>query len=472
MRTTRGHVSAALTAIIASAGVALVATPSQAIPGFTCQGREATVVGNLGTEGDDVMVVLNQTGVAQALGGNDTICIAATPQPGIRSVVVDAGPGDDTVVNESTDTDDIWFTTILGSGADSYVGLDTAIPDNPKASPFHETVYAGERDLTSARLEWSLDTETDRIDTRGGDDVVYSGTTTLGAPNDDTVLLGTGNDELHWAGEQRAGTVDTGDGENALRVYPGWQGTSADVHARARAATVDGRTVLRWSGWVNSYHLTLGTSNQGFAGSDADETLILGPSDQPGPTAGRRTISMGRGDDVLALYSMGAGSVDGGPGRDSYTGTACSSASILIDRAYTCDSSGGTPTTFDFSRFEDLLVKGSDVTVVGTGRQEKIKVVASERIRVRGKGGDDVINANSSGRLRGDRPVVLSGGRGADRVVGSRARDRLLGGRGPDRLFGETRSDVLIGGPGRDKAFGQHGRDRCSAEVRRSCERG
>lgn len=42
---------------------------------------------------------------------------------------------------------------------------------------------------------------------------------------------------------------------------------------------------------------------------------------------------------------------------------------------------------------------------------------------------------------------------------------------GDDRIFGKRSDDVIRGGPGRDRAVGGHGRDACSAEVRRSCER-
>ncbi len=183
---------------------------------------------------------------------------------------------------------------------------------------------------------------------------------------------------------------------------------------------------------------------------------------------------MGGGDDDLHLFSLGTGGrVTGGPGRDSYRGSACSSAVVRIGGAFACAPAADTATrySFDFDDFEDLLIEGGDVSVLGTSADEKIKVVGGKRIDVRGRGGDDVLNANTNGPLGGEGGVVLSGGAGADRVVGSSSRDRLLGGRGDDRLFGDSRDDRIFGGPGRDKASGQHGRDRCSAEVRRSCER-
>lgn len=469
MRTVRGAAVAATTSL-ACAGLAL-AGPAHATPAITCQGQPATVVGSTGTEGDDVMVVIPQQGVtAQALGGNDTICIVAAPEGGIRSVVVDAGAGDDTVVNESKDVEDVWYTTILGAGADSYTGLDADIPYNPQASPFYETVFAGVRDLTTGSVEGSLDVDVDVIDTRGGNDVVHSGTTTPGATNNDTVLTGTGDDTVEWAGERRgAGTLDLGTGDNTLGVHPGWQGTSTMVSGPARAAIVDGRTVLRWAGSVAHYKVGLHTRDQRFTGTNADETLVLASR----TAGGRRVISMGGGDDHLSFSSMGSGRVTGGPGRDSYSGTGCSTATVRIGGTFACVPLGdGTIRhSFDFDSFEDLVLTGGDVTVLGSAADEKIKVVAS-RIRVRGRGGDDVLDANARpNRKRRDRPVVLWGGAGADRVVGSHVPDRLLGGRGDDELLGGASNDEILGGPGRDKAFGNEGRDRCSAEVRRSCER-
>lgn len=468
MQTARGAAVAALTSTLVGAGLT-AGLPAHAAPSTTCQGKPATVVGSTGTEGDDVMVVVPQPGVtAQALGGNDTICIVAAPEGGTRSVTVDAGAGDDSVVNESADVEDVWYTTILGAGADSYTGLDAVIPDNPQASPFEETVFAGVRDLTTGSVEGSLDVDVDVIDTRGGDDVVHSGTTTPGATNDDTVLTGTGDDTVEWAGERRgAGTLDVGTGDNTLAVHPGWQGTSTMVSGPARAAIVDGRTVLRWAGAVAHYEVGVHTRDQIFTGTNADETLVLASR----TAGGRRVISMGGGDDHLALYSMGSGRVTGGPGRDSYSGDGCSTATVRIGGTFACVPLGDAiGHSFDFDDFEDLLLTGADVTVLGSDADEKIKVVA-DRIRIRGRGGDDLLNANTRGRPRGDEPVVLAGGTGADRVVGSTFRDRLLGGRGDDKLFGDASNDEILGGPGRDKSFGQLGRDRCVAEVRRSCER-
>ncbi|WP_210437512.1 hypothetical protein [Nocardioides xinjiangensis] len=464
--------TAALACALLGATLSVTATPSAGAAATTCQGRPVTVVGT-GTEGDDVLLVeaVPDAGPTayDGKGGDDLVCIRSRLQDEIYTITVSAGAGDDTVVNEVSD-DDVWVTTVLGAGSDTYVGLDRAIPDDPKASPFHETVFAGEHDLTHAGLGETLDTEPDTIDTGAGEDVVHSGSTAPGATNGDVVRLGPGADRLSWGGEQ-TGVLDTGAGGDHLEVHPGWQGTDVAVDAAAGVATVDGRSVLRWTGEVATYTLMLDNPVVSFVGSDADESLYLSAAAATPPAAstGRRSVSMGAGDDHLRLGVRGSGSVDGGPGRDTYSSTGCGRAHVTFGGSFVCTPSDEQSTyAFAFDRWEDLFVGGGAVTVVGSPRAEKVKVVAT-RIRVRGLGGDDVLNANA---VQGPgRPVVLSGGRGDDRVVGSYARDRLLGGRGDDKLFGDSRGDDILGGPGRDRAFGQHGRDRCVAEERRSCER-
>lgn len=474
----RPAMSAALVTAVLGMSTMIAPAAVAAEPTTTCQGKAATVVGNTGTEGDDVMVVNPAEDViAQAFGGNDTICIVAVPEGGSRFVLVDAGPGDDTVVNESADISRVWYTTILGTGADSYLGLDAETTDEAHASLFQETVYAGTRDSTSSAPLGVEDSDTDVIDTRGGDDVVHSGETAAGGTtNNDVIRTGSGDDEVSWAGEMGSGVLDLGTGDGDLTLYPGWRGTTVAIDATTRTATSDGRTVLQWTGDIGRYWVQLDNPSLSFTGSSADETLIMSPlSGQIGSaTPGvARSARMGRGNDVVVLYSMGAGTIDGGPGHDSWAGNACSVARARLGGTFTCapSSTTGISHTFGFDRFEDVQVEGGDVTVVGSDRSEKIKVVAGVRVRVRARGGDDVVNVNTYGRLSATPPVMVAGGAGADRLVGSISRDRLLGGRGDDALFGDGAADELLGGAGRDKAVGQVGRDRCVAEVRRTCER-
>jgi Ca2+-binding RTX toxin-like protein len=482
--------SAVLSTTLLTAALALSASPAHAEP-LTCQGKPVTVEGTTGTPGDDVMVVgLTPVGSATGGAGNDLICIRLTTSREPLLYSVDAGPGDDSVVNEST-AGSTQLTTVLGAGADTYAGSDTT----------GEIVVAG-------AVGWSQpgdasegvgsDVETDTIDTRGGLDIVYSGSTTAGEKNRDGISLGDGNDRLHWAGEQVGSAVDLGGGSNGLALYPGWQGTSAVVDAGQRIATVDSRPALRWTGEAANFQLGLDNLETTFTGTDAPERLLAttpvrlegGVAAPPDP-AQRRMIDMGGGDDQVELRDTVGGTMIGGAGRDTLDAGYCLEADVKLGSHFTClrAFSPRVEYTAGIDAWEDVSVPGGRVQVVGTDRAEEINARGLD-VRINGLGGADrliVDYYDNSGPERGTSTV--RGGRGADLVVGNTGDDRLvggqgndrleglygkdtlLGGTGRDRLFGGRKADRLVGGSGRDKAVGEGGRDRCSAEVRRSCER-
>jgi hypothetical protein len=98
--------------LVAAAAVVLPPVPSYAAP-VICQGKEATIVGptappytTVGTEGDDVLVapLSPGSGSVQGLGGDDTICLVGggVPDPTLLTVSVDAGDGDDSVLNQTS----------------------------------------------------------------------------------------------------------------------------------------------------------------------------------------------------------------------------------------------------------------------------------------------------------------------------------------------------------------------------------
>ena len=477
--------AAVLSTTVVAAGLALSAAPAHAEP-LTCQGRSVTVEGTTGTAGDDVMVVgLTPVGTATGGVGNDLICIRLTTSREPLLYSVDAGPGDDTVVNESTASTQL--TTVLGAGADTYAGSDTT----------GEIVVAGA--VGWQRLGDTSDVETDTIRTNGGDDAVYSGSTTPGERNRDGISLGEGNDLLHWAGEQVGSAADLGGGSNTLALYPGWQGTSAVVDAGQRVATVDSRPALRWTGEVTNFQLRLDNLETTFTGTEAAEHLLAttpvvpmpgGVVPPPNP-AQRRMVDMRGGDDHVELWDTVGGTMIGGAGRDTLDAGYCLEADVNLGSHFTCLRAFNPRIeyTAGIDAWEDVSVPGGRVHVVGTDRAEEINAHGLD-VRIDGLGGADrliVDYFDNSGPERGTSTV--RGGRGADLVVGNTGDDRLvggqgndrlaglygndtlLGGTGRDRLFGGRKADRLVGGSGRDKAVGEGGRDRCSAEVRRSCER-
>ena len=110
----------------------------------TCAGKQATIgIGwsqddgltqpsYTGTEGDDVVVIVNGPVSFQGLGGDDTICIADTGLDWwYGKVVIDAGPGNDVVLSgpdptrihqERPELMDADVHVSLGEGNDWFVG--------------------------------------------------------------------------------------------------------------------------------------------------------------------------------------------------------------------------------------------------------------------------------------------------------------------------------------------------------------
>ncbi len=478
---------AVVTALL-TVGLACAAVPAHAEP-LTCQGQAVTVTGDAGTDGDDVMVVgLTATGAASSGAGNDLVCIRVTSSGEPFTFGVDAGPGDDRVVNESTDGN-MGLTVVLGTGADTYLGSDTT----------GEVVYAGTGDWSM--LGGVTDTEKDVIDTRGGGDAVYSGSIESGSVNHDQVTLGEGNDGLRWAGLQAGPTADLGGGDNSLNLYRGWQGNDLVVDAPTGVATVDGKPVLRWSGATTSYTVLVDNLHTTFTGTDADERVTFG-SGSPVPTGGvgvvpppspdaRRTVDLRGGDDSLVFYDTVGGDLVGGDGLDRVELGYCPEGDVRVGATYTCVRNYSPRLVFTgaMDAWEEVHLAGSRVSLVGSDAPEVLRA-SGGNVRISGRGGDDLLTAS---RLRGTTdvrwPVVLRGGDGDDTLAGSFNDDRIVGGRGADRLYASAGADLLlggygkdhlaggkgadrlVGGKGRDRALGEAGRDACSAEVRRSCER-
>lgn len=479
--------AAVLSTSLLATALALSAAPAHAEP-LTCLGKPVTVDGTTGTPGDDVMVVgLTPVGSATGGAGNDLICIRVTTSREPLLYSVDAGPGDDTVVNEST-AGSTRLTTVLGAGADTYSGSDTT----------GEIVVAG-------AVGWSQsgdtsDVEADTIDTRGDFDIVYSGSTAAGEKNRDGISLGEGNDILHWAGEQVGSAAALGGGSNSLALYPGWQGISAVVDAGQRVATVDSRPTLRWTGEAANFQLRLDNLETTFTGTDVAERLLAttpvaplagGVAPPPDP-AQRRMIDMGGGDDHVELRDTVGGTMIGGAGRDTLDAGSCLEADVILGSRFTClvALSPRVEHTAGIDAWEDVSVPGVRVHVVGTAGADTIDARGGF-VRVGGRGGDDVISiVGPRGTSAEKWPVLVRGGDGDDRITGSYNVDRILGGAGKDRIWASGKADLVLGGSGRDRlwggkgpdrlsggtgrdrADGEGGRDRCTAEVRRSCERG
>ena len=444
-------------------GLALLAPASWAAPataaGETCRGEAATHVGSprtdiVGTEGRDV-IVTNRSQEVKALGGDDLICITGPDQrAGYRPVEIDAGPGNDVV--DGTAAPDWPMSGRLGAGSDAFHG-----------GSGDDDVEAGDR---SADFD-HLDTERDVLVGGGGADSFDSGQD--GQPNTDTVDLGSGHDYLAYAGTASGGSaVAAGAGDDVISLST--SAHSLDIDNGSGRLAEDAQPTLTWSD-VEAF--TVWSTHDdpvaaAFTGTDLDEQLVLYT------TSGVVDAAMGAGKDTFTTSStlLTGSTVDAGPGRDLF---------YALDRDHTLrlDLQRETFHTVDHttthvavaSSFEDADIHAEEVVLKGTNARNDLGVSACRGTLV-GRGGNDVLGRRydswfETGPECTER-YTLNGGSGNDRLDGHGGNDRLDGGPGDDVLAGKNGADRLVGGPGRDKADGGPGRpDRCSAEVRRRCER-
>ena len=195
-----------------------------------------------------------------------------------------------------------------------------------------------------------------------------------------------------------------------------------------------------------------------FLGTPAPEVFTV-PTNQDDL---RLIARMGRGNDHIEVwdrtadgsrYSLGRGYDQLKLGTNG-TQAATQNTAVRVDLAHRRLDYGPDAETAVVGGVDALVVRGSDVSVTGSGADETLLVNAC-RVTVRAGAGDD---------------HVLRGGLSLSYCDGT---SLMRGGPGSDRLVGHARSDdVLIGGRGVDHAKGGwRGNDRCQAEVMRGCER-
>lgn len=489
-----------------SSGIVVASSPSQAAPS-TCQGKAVTIVATTtvtrGTEGDDV-VAMEPDGwnTFDALGGDDTICLASgasldrSRDPLPPSGRLDAGPGDDVVVNlMPAGTTGVATTVVLGLGNDIFQGVDVG-----------EEVFA-EKEVLDFSDPDLVDPEMvgEQRDVVTGAAVVYTSAPHDG-PNTDRIVLGTRGDRVVIEGPlSAAGLLDvsaasspTLEVRSPRRLGPP---PGADVVIDNRSRTVSaGQPVISWSGDFATFFV--GTPRRAsdqpavsFSGNDTDENVTF--ADVP-----VGDVSLNGGADALSVRSWNNAfvprSADGGAGRDSADiDSVCRVLlEVRLDVAATCDGRSGSFTGFldvtingswapggrailiGTDRSQRLLASAHAVVVRGGAGRDEILVDDSWSARVRSGAGRDRVSVNGDdvvirGQGGGDR-LHLSGTAGLERPRGAQPQLVAVGGPGRDVLIGsdDKQADRLVGGAGKDRADGgAGGRDHCSAEVTRRCER-
>ncbi|CAM5282738.1 hypothetical protein GCM10010261_67100 [Streptomyces pilosus] len=151
------------------------------------------------------------------------------------------------------------------------------------------------------------------------------------------------------------------------------------------------------------------------------------PADNPRPD--RIDVFLGDGNDTIAAFTPGIGTVSGGSGDDELH--AHTARTVLGDAGN--DMVMGPAALHGGDGMDHLMGDSSNQQMWG-GRGDDM---------IEGYGGDDTVQA----------------GPGDDHAMGGDGRDILLGGPGNDTLHGEGGDDLVCGGSGKDILEGGPGRD-------------
>ncbi|OSZ59310.1 hemolysin-type calcium-binding protein [Streptomyces pharetrae CZA14] len=151
------------------------------------------------------------------------------------------------------------------------------------------------------------------------------------------------------------------------------------------------------------------------------------PADSPRPD--RIDVFLGDGNDTIAAFTPGIGTVSGGPGDDELH--AHTARTVRGDAGN--DMVMGPAALHGGDGMDHLMGDSSNQQMWG-GRGDDM---------IEGYGGDDTVHA----------------GPGDDHAMGGDGRDIVLGGPGNDTLDGEGGDDLVCGGTGKDALEGGPGRN-------------
>lgn len=300
----------------------------------------------------------------------------------------------------------------------------------------------------------------------GGNDQMYGGAgvdVMFGDQASGDTLLGTaGNDEL--VGDEGADTMYGGGGTdvasywnslNAVRVTidnTANDGESAGAEGDNVRTDVEnlrggyGNDSLTGSTVANTIEGRAGADT--ISGGDGNDTL-KGEDDND-------TISGGNGNDTVVGDvgndtlggDAGADTLDGGSGNDTVNGGDADDTMSGGVGTNTLNGGNGNDTMKPANSYPDVLEGGAGVDTAdysATGSALTITV---------GNGANDGNTGGAEGDDVRASTENVTGGTGADRIVGSSVANRLDGAAGNDTLIGNGAADTLIGGGNSDTVWG------------------
>jgi hypothetical protein len=408
MRRTRpATVFALATVLSTSLALAHPAAASAEARAVTCEGLPVTVEGVVGTEGDDVMLApLNAWQQVEGLAGDDTICLV-DGNAGSRdpAFFADAGPGDDVVVNQSR----YGPTVHLGAGADRFIGNDLGA-----------SVYTGAYEQVPDTFSsfGQRDTEADVVLAGDGRSTIYSGDTWGYVPNPDRIATGGYDgdpDTVYYAGRMTPeGGLDNGSSRDLLYLAGSWAPGLLTIDNVAGRAELAGTELLRWSG-VRAFTIPQRPQAVRFVGGPRSELLTIGDWQLAAPGAPMTVdiVTGGRRDHVTLAGAL-QGRIRLGGGRDDLLlGGACDSTRAVLGSHLLCRD-GASRSRTELAGVDDIALRVPNVVAIGTAGPDTIYAYGDSP-RVLGRGGPDVLDALGAGG-------VANGGAGRDTCSGETVR--------------------------------------------------
>ena len=314
-----------------------------------------------------------------------------------------------------------------------------------------KVVVTGEEGNDSLWISDNMGTIPCSIDGGAGDDRLY------GAAGNDTLIAGTGNDVIN--GGNGNDKIDAGDGNDTLS---GGNGNDTLLGGA-------GNDSLNGHGGNDSLDGGLGSDNMyGNEGTDvvtyASRTVAITVDITENPSETADDGAVGEKDYVRADVE----NLQGGSGNDKFTGTVHTLTTAGLTKNNKFYGNGGNDTLIGLDG-NDLLDggAGNDSLIAGLGTDKLIGgsntdladySARTENLKLDLDGIADDGAAGENDSLASD-IENLTGGKGADWIVGNGLNNVIRGGAGNDTLEGSSGNDTLYGDAGVDKMYGQSGND-------------
>jgi Ca2+-binding RTX toxin-like protein len=459
-----------------------------------------------GVESADSANLDNITNVEtiSSLGGDDTFTIDAVGDKTIADIRIDGGSGTDSIqvsdgvsgnqltldgtqlhdiesitLGDGDDTLDLTNANVtysadgtlavnLGAGADVFKGSSAAEVITTGSGADTISAAAGDDVISGLEVDDIIDggsgqdilNASDAADVGSLQNITNVETINLGA-GDDTLVLdsaapftldssvtinaGLGNDVLNTVDD-----IDPVDNVTINATVVDSEGFTINVGAGDDILDVSGAT-FNINGTLT---VDLGSGDDTYTGNSVAETITGG--------SGADHIVAGAGDDVI-IGLEAADRIDGGSGNDSIigsdsddVGTWYTGGQAAIEAVETIDLEAGDD-QLHLGGDVDLSVlaitvnggEGSDTLQGSTGADDivigpNVNLISVEGIDL--NEGDDVLDISqlSDPGLT----LAITGGSGADSIIGSAYADQIDGGEGADTIAGGGGADQLSGGVG------------------------